>query len=187
MGIFLLHERIVPTMGQGMAPQQSPQRFQASAQHPVPFHRFHGVFRAGRNITARRRKNRRNRPLVRSQQLQHDEFWELVHGNCLQAPGFRLPEFFFSAPLPFEAFPASFSSMTTKARLTSFTTAAKSTVNNDFFGLMTTSALALAAGRVSRTASRKRRFIRLRCTAPPSARLTVNPIRSPGATGALGT
>jgi hypothetical protein len=35
--------------------------------------------------------------------------------------------------------------------------------------LMTTSAFAPASGRVSRTASRKRRFIRLRCTAPPRA------------------
>jgi hypothetical protein len=45
--------------------------------------------------------------------------------------------------------------------------------------LITTSAATPATGRDMRTASRKRRFIRLRSTAPPSARPTVNPIRSP--------
>ncbi len=44
---------------------------------------------------------------------------------------------------------------------------------------MTTSAAGPATGLVSRTASRKRRFIRLRCTAPPKARPTVNPTRNP--------
>ena len=71
--------------------------------------------------------------------------------------------------------------MTTKARRTSFSTASKSLVSNDFFGLMTMSALTSAGGRDNRTASRSRRFMRLRSTAPPRARPTVNPTRSPRA------
>ena len=58
-------------------------------------------------------------------------------------------------------------------------TPAKSMVSNDFFGLITTSALTAEGIRESRTASRSRRFMRFRCTAPPSARPTVNPTRVP--------
>ena len=72
-----------------------------------------------------------------------------------------------------------FCSMTTKARRTSFTIESKSAVNTIFLGLMTTSAGISVPGRVRRTASRRRRFMRLRWTAPPRARPTVNPTRRP--------
>jgi len=72
-----------------------------------------------------------------------------------------------------------FWTITSNARLTSLSKSEKAIVRTDFFGLMTTSTAGLGIGRVKRTDSRKRRFIRLRSTAPPRARLTVNPTRIP--------
>lgn len=141
-------------------------------------HRLHGIFGTGRHKAASRRKQRRDGPLVGPQHLQRDEFGDVAQrwlsGLGLQLSILLLADFIFSGCLA-----ESFCSTTTKARLTSFTTAVKSLVSNDFFGLMTTSAEIPCTGRVMRTASRKRRFMRLRCTAPPSARPTVNPTRSP--------
>ena len=99
--------------------------------------------------------------------------------SCLSFVNLRVLRGASSSLLVAQAFdlPASFCSMISNARRTSFTKSAKSTASTDFLGLMTTSALDPAIGRVSRTASRRRRFIRLRCTAPPSARPTVNPMR----------
>src|ERR1035437_9483715 len=83
VGLFvtqaLLHHRIVPPMRKGVTPQQPPQSHQPSAQRAIPFHRLHRVFRAGRNIAARRRKHRRDRPLITPQQLQRSEFGKLAH------------------------------------------------------------------------------------------------------------
>jgi hypothetical protein len=171
-------------MGKRMTAPEPPQSHQPSPRHAIPFHSLHRIFRAGRNVAACRRKHRRDSPLVASQQLQSDALGNLAHR--IQLPALRLPEFRSHPAADLSPIlPASFCSITTKARLTSFTTSAKSTVNSDFFGLITTSALAPASGRVNRTASRKRRFIRLRSTAPPSARLTVNPMRSPETREAL--
>ena len=54
-----------------------------------------------------------------------------------------------------------------------------SAFNTDFFGLMTTSTGIPRPGQCKRTASRNRRFMRLRSTAPPSTRPTVNPTQAP--------
>jgi hypothetical protein len=174
--------RVVPAAAERMATQQSHQPHPYPTQRPVSFHGFLRVFRTSRHETAGRGQQRRNCPLVSPQHLQHNEFGKLAHANRLQALGFRLPELLLalgatSGSTP--ALPASFRSITTKARFTSFTTSAKSMTSNDFFGLMTTSAATPAGSPHSRTASRKRRFIRLRCTAPPRARPTVNPMRGP--------
>ena len=134
--VVLLHHRIVTTLRKRMTPQQPQQSLQPPAQHAVTFDGLGGIFGASWNVAARRRKHRRNRPLVTSQHLQHNEFRELTHVDRLQALDFGLPELLFPAS------PASFSSITTKARRTSFTTSPKSMASNDFFGLMTTSALA---------------------------------------------
>jgi hypothetical protein len=182
-GFARLHHRIVSPVRKWMAAQKSHECHESSPYHPITFHRFHRILRAGRNVAARRREHRRDGPLVSSQHLQANEFGKLAHGNRLQAPGFRRADVFCSVPIAVGVPPASFSSITTNARPTSFTTSPKSTVKSPFFGLMTTSALAPTGGRVSRTASRNRRFIRLRSTAPPSARPTVNPMRSPETPG----
>ena len=105
------------------------------------------------------------------------------HAPGTSVPGFHVPPLRGSGILGLAA--ASFFSMTTKAWRTSFSNASKLVVNSTFFGLITTSAPGPGRGRVRRTASRKRRFMRLRWTAPPRARPTVNPIRRPGIAGTL--
>jgi hypothetical protein len=205
VGIYaLFHHRIVSAARQRMTAQQPHQSHQPTAQRSIPLNCLRRIFRAGRNVAARRRNHRRDRPLVASQQPQHNEFGNLAHSRFRAAQRFSAAikslydckgfsplglsrELRSGAPA---TLPATFCSITTKARLSSFTIAVKSTVSNDFFGLITiststTSAFAPAGVSVSRTASRKRRFIRLRCTAPPRARPTVNPIRGPDATGAF--
>jgi len=102
----------------------------------------------------------------------------LFHMRRRPASGFGLSE---PPSLTFD----SFLSMTTKAWRTSFNSASKPVVKSTFFGLITTSAPWPGTGRVRRTASRKRRFMRLRWTAPPSARPTVNPTRRPEVAGTL--
>src|ERR1700674_1775116 len=177
-----LHHRIVSPMRKRMTSQHPPQSHQASAHRATPLHSFHRVFRAGGNVTARWREKRRDNPLITSQQLKRNEFCYLAH--LIQLRALRLPESRSNPPADFSpVLFMSFCSMTTKARLTSFSTSAKSTVHSHLFALITTSAFTPLAGRVSRTASRKRRFIRLRCTAPPSARPTVNPMGSPEPVG----
>src|ERR1700693_2252740 len=171
-----LQDRVITPRGKRVTTQKAQHGHQPSTYRTIAFDGLHRVFGAGRNIAAGRRKDRRDSPLISSQQVQHDDFSELVHIRH-QALGCLLPEPRFKSAG--DVLSESFCSMTTKARLTSLTTVLKSTVSNAFFGLMTTSAFAPASGRVSRTASRKRRFIRLRCTAPPSARPTVNPLRGP--------
>lgn len=154
-----------------------------AAQSAVALNCLHGIFGARRHKPAGRRKHGRDGPLISPQQLQHDEFGDVAQERL---PGFGLRLSAVSTVADREsAFPESFCSITTKARLTSFTTAVKSAVSKDFFGLITTSAAAPAGGSVMRTASRRRRFMRLRWTAPPNARPTVNPTRSPCAAGAL--
>jgi hypothetical protein len=153
----------------------------------MALHGFHGVLRAGRHVAAGKGQHGRDCRFVPPQHLQRDEFGALLQDRR-PASGARLPAALFAAE--FETifstgFPASFCSMTSSARLTSLRTAAKSTDSSDFFGLMTTSAATPSDGTAMRTASRKRRFMRLRCTAPPSARPTVNPTRRPDDVGWL--
>jgi len=65
------------------------------------------------------------------------------------------------------------------ARAISSNTVSNSVVRNDRFGLITTSTGSSVIEQRKRTPSRKRRLMRLRSTAPPSARLTVKPILRP--------
>jgi len=130
------------------------------AQNAVTLDGLHGIFGAGRHVAAGRRQDRRDGPLVGPQQLQRDEFGDVAHVR-LSGFGLRASEILFVAASGF-VFPDSFCSITAKARLTSFCNAAKSIVSNDFFGLITTSAATPAGGRDMRTASRRRRFMRLR-------------------------
>src|ERR1051326_8551151 len=142
VGLPIFHYRVVAGVRERVAAQQAGQGHQASTQNAVAVDRFHGIFRTGGNEAARWRQHWRNRPLVGSQELQQNEFGELGHDYRLPASGFRLPEVALSL-VPSPRVLASFCSITTNAWRTSFTTAANSVVNSDFFGLMTTSALAI--------------------------------------------
>lgn len=157
----------------------------SAAQSAEALDGFHSVFGASRQVAAGRRKQGRDGPLVGSQQLQRYEFGNVLQdrpsgGACPERSrrGLRASALLFFA-VSGSTFPDNFCSITAKARVTSFSTAAKSVVSNDFLGLMTTSAATPAGGRVMRTASRKRRFVRFRWTAPPRARPTVKPMRRP--------
>lgn len=168
----LLHYRVVAGVGEGMAAHDSGEGHPSSAQGAVALDGFHGVFGTRRHVAAGWRKQGRDGPFVGSQQLQRDEFGGAVQDR-LSASGVRL-----SGPLLRSSERGdNFCSITAKARVTSFKIAAKSAVRSDFFGLITTSAARLVGGCDKRTASRRRRFMRLRSTAPPRARLTVKPTR----------
>jgi hypothetical protein len=65
------------------------------------------------------------------------------------------------------------------AARTSCASKRKSAFTADFFGLITTSTGAVNKDKLRRAASRTRRRIRLRSTAPPKARLKVKPSRGP--------
>src|SRR5580692_8400858 len=138
-----------------MASQNSPSRHRSATKGAKPFHCFHGVFRTRRYIATRRRKHGRNPSLINLQQPER----ERLH-------------FYFSV---------SFFAIVSSARPTSSSTTENSNVSTDFFGLITTSTehAPRSTERRNRTASRRRRLIRFRCTAPPSTRPTVNPTRAP--------
>ncbi len=161
------NHRVITGSRQWMAAQHARQRHPAAAQHAEPLYRFHRVFRTSRQVAAGYRQHGRDRPLISPQQLQRCNSRVPHH-----TPSFR------------DCFRETFCSITSKARLTSFNTFSKSAVSSDFFGLITTSTATGAPGRVNRTASRSRRFMRFRSTAPPSTRPTVNPTRSPCGAGA---
>jgi hypothetical protein len=72
-----------------MTSQQPHQSHPPAAQRAIPFHRFHRILRAGRNKPTRRRKHRRNRPLISAQQLQHNEFGDLAHSGFWVAQRFN--------------------------------------------------------------------------------------------------
>src|SRR6202158_4235060 len=137
-----------------MAPQYAPSCHRPPAPRPIPLHRFHRILRTRRYVAARRRKRWRNPPFVKSQQPER----ERLH-------------FYFSTSLL---------AITSRARPTSSSTTENSSVSTDFFGLITTSTApaSFSTERRSRTASRSRRLIRFRSTAPPSTRPTVNPTRA---------
>ena len=179
------NHRIVTAACKRMAAQNADDSHPSATQSTVALDGLHGIFGAGRHVTASRRQHGRDRPFVGAQQLQHDEFGELVQDR-LPVSGFGPPDLLFiaaSAGVRSEDCCDSFCSMTAKALVTSFSTTEKSMASKDFFGLITTSAATPFGGLDRRTASRKRRFMRLRCTAPPRTRPTVNPMRSPCGAG----
>src|SRR5712691_9031108 len=151
----LFYHRIIAAARERMTAEDANKGHPSAAQSAIALDGFHGIFGAGRHVAASRRKQGRDRPLVSPQQLQYDEFGELVQDR-LPASGFRLPAILFVAGsvgvLPV-MFCASFCSITAKAWLSSFSTAEKSVVSNDFFGLITTSAATTECGREKRTAS----------------------------------
>ena len=86
--------RVIAAAAERVTAQQPRQSLQSTTQDAITFHRFRRVFRTSGNIAACRWQQRRNRPLVASQHLQHDEFGELVHvasGSGLQASGTSFP------------------------------------------------------------------------------------------------
>src|SRR5258706_14069509 len=137
-----------------MTPQNPPSRDRPAAQRAIPFYRFHRIFRTRRHVPARRRKRGRNPPFIKSQQREREKL-----------------HFYFSLSISFFA-------ITSRARPTSSSTTENSSVSTDFFGLITTSTPPFSTERYSRTASRSRRLIRFRTTAPPSTLPTVNPTRA---------
>src|SRR5277367_5377545 len=107
----------------------------SAAQSAVALDGLHRIFGAGRHVAAGWGKQGRDGPLVGPQQLQRDEFGDVAQGRPLVF-GLRASAILFVAASGF-AFPDSFCSITAKARMTSFSTAVKSLVSNDFLGLMT--------------------------------------------------
>jgi hypothetical protein len=68
-----------------MTTQNSHEGHPSAAQGAIALNRFHGIFRAGRQVAACRGQKRRNHPFVRTKQLQDDELGALAH-NCLPKP-----------------------------------------------------------------------------------------------------
>lgn len=85
------HHRIISPTREWMTPQQPHQSHPSTPHRPVAFHGLHRILRTSRHKPASRRKQRRDRPLVSPQQLQHNEFGELAHefGFRLPASGYR--------------------------------------------------------------------------------------------------
>jgi hypothetical protein len=165
---FWPYYRIVPTLHKRMATQNPFKRHPGAFSGAESIDRFHRVFGTTRYIAARRRQHGRNEPFVSAKHREHDGLGDIVH---LSVSSF--------ARLTVEAAVTTCFSITSKARRTSFCKFANSVVRNDFFGLITTSTETFGTDSCSRTASRKRRFMRLRSTAPPNARPTVKPMRIP--------
>src|SRR5882762_7214681 len=149
----LWHHGIVSALHEGVATKQTKRRHRTPAQHAETLNRFLGILRASGDVTAGGQQPRRQQPLINSQERDDGSF--------------HLPP------------PADFCKTVSKARPTSFTTTANSALRMTRFGFITTSIGGALTGRVIRTASRIRRRMRLRSTAPPSARLTVKPMRRP--------
>ena len=83
-----LHHGVVAAVNKWVAAQQSGQCHQPPAQDAEAVNRLHGVFRAGGNVAAGRREQRREGPLVSSQELKHEKFSKTTH---FLASGPRLP------------------------------------------------------------------------------------------------
>lgn len=157
------NNRIVSTMRKWMAAQQSPRGFQASTDRAVTLDGLGSVFRTGGDVSAGRQEQRRDQPLVRSQQQKQ----EPAHHD-FPAAGFGLP-----------AADSMYLRITWNARATSCSISTNSVLRMFFLGLITTSTANGNSARCCRMASRVLRLIRLRSTAPPSTRPTVVPIRGP--------
>jgi hypothetical protein len=174
------NHRIAAAAGKRMTAQDAEDSHPSTSHCTIALDGLHRIFGAGRQVSAGPRQQGRDGPLVSTQQVQRDESGALIQDR-LPLSGFRVSGLLTVASAGgfSRNFDDKFCSITAKARLTSLSTTEKSVTNNDFFGLITTSAATPQGGEDKRTASRKRRFMRLRCTAPPSARPTVNPTRSP--------
>src|ERR1035441_3681674 len=137
---------------EGMPPQQPRGSQQASANHAVALDSLDRILRAGGNEAAGMWQHGRDHSLVAPQYELH-----------------RLPH--FCSPVRARC------AASRKARVTSLTNSAKGTLLTLFRGLNTTSMGPSQASTESRTASRIRRLMRLRWTAPPKTLPTVNPTR----------
>ncbi len=89
--IQFLHHRVVTPVRKRMASHQPPHTHQTAAHRAIALHSLHGIFGAGGNVAAGRRKHRRDRPLIASQQLKRDEFGKRSHSIRFSFPasGFR--------------------------------------------------------------------------------------------------
>jgi len=153
--------RIVARTGKGVTAQQPRDRKASPAPGAMELDCFQGIFRAGGNEPAGVRQHRRNPPLVTAQ-------GEL--DGCLH---FRFP----LAGCPSCASRARWTA-NCNPRATSCATPANGRSRTDLRGLNITSTGPSCAGHELRTASRMRRLMRLRSTAPPRILPTVNPTRS---------
>jgi hypothetical protein len=136
-----------------MTAQQPPSRQQTSTHCAVTLDGFHRIFRTSRHEATRMRQHRRDQPLVGPQ-------CELDQRPHLSASATRAR-----------------CAARRRARATSPKSSAKGAVKTLLRGLKTMSTGPSQAAGDSRTASRIRRLIRLRATAPPSTLPTVNPTR----------
>ena len=161
-----------------MAPQNPHHRHPPTTHRAITLHGLHGILRTSRHITATWRKHGRERPLIPTQQQQHGFACNLHTQSNKPLPSTTLPARPKFHPLP-RGSSAIFWRITSNARLTSASSTENSTVRTEFFGLITTSTAGPGDVRLKRTASRNRRFMRFRSTAPPSARPTVKPTRIP--------
>jgi len=135
-----------------MAAQQPRGRQQASANNAVALDGLNRILRAGGNEAAGMRQHGRDNSLITPQYELH----RLLH---------------FCSPVRARC------AASRRARVTSFTNSAKGILPTLFRGLNTTSMGPSQAWADNRTASRIRRLMRLRSTAPPSTLPTVNPTR----------
>src|SRR4051812_20236824 len=162
---MVLH-RVHSAVYEWIATQYAPYRHRSAAEDPEPLHRFDRVFRAGWNVTAGGWQHRRDQPLVRAQNVDG----QLLHRLFFFSLG-RRGVSLAATPLP--------CCTAAKARSISASSFGSSSVTADFLGLITTSTFALSGPKFFRSASRMRRLIRLRVTAPPSIFPTVSPTRGP--------
>src|SRR5271155_5533551 len=102
-----------------MAAQNPPCRLCSTTQRSIALYRFHRVLGARRQVAAGWRKRRRNPSLINPQQPESERF--------------HLSTIFV------HYLSAIFLAIKSNARPTSSSTTENSTVNTDFFGLMTTS------------------------------------------------
>jgi len=132
----ILQHRIQPALRQRMASQHPPRSHRQAAYRTISLDRFHRILRTSRHIPARRRKRRRNPPLISAKHPKRDS----LHFGTI------------------------FLAITSSAFPTSSSTIENSSVSTDFFGLITTSTAPapLRTTRRSRTASRSLRLIRFR-------------------------
>src|SRR5580704_9672098 len=92
-GMRFRRDRVIATFRERVATQQARQCHPAPAQRAMPFDGFHRILRTRRNVSARRRKQRRNRPLVSPEQpeygLAHHLHFVRFSPTALQKPSAR--------------------------------------------------------------------------------------------------
>ena len=148
-----------PARAKGWQRSNRPDRQPAAAQRAVALDGFHRVLRAGRHKAAGVRQHRRDESLVHPQAR--------IAAACFISPR--------------SATRARCAASRKPRRYFADSVRRNGKVSTLFRGLNTTSTGPSQAGGDSRTASRMRRLMRLRSTAPPSTLPTVNPTRGPPA------